>query len=126
VRGFSHPGFLFVVGEWLNANLSLLLEKEFNGPAHQNSEMAEETKGMENCISRFICCWTALLCSRFLFQPFFGKLELVEDASLYCFQFHHLFSGLVRTGKVKFHLFPAGISFGISGSYNHVYLFLFV
>ncbi|BAT81477.1 hypothetical protein VIGAN_03120300 [Vigna angularis var. angularis] len=88
--------------------------------------MAEEIKGTKTCMSCFICCWTVLLCSQFLFQPFTGKLELVEDPSLYCSQFHHLSSHLFRTGKVKFHLFPAGNSFGIFGSDNHFCLFLFV
>jgi len=111
----------------MNANLALLVDKEYDGHAQPNSEMAEQTKGTETCMSCFIRCWTALLCTQFLFQPFTGKLlELVEDASLCCFQFHHLFSCIIRTGKVELHLSPVGSSFGIFGSNNHFCLFLSV
>jgi len=48
---------LFVVGEWLDANLH----------TQSNTEMAEETKGSETCMSCFICRWTVLLCTQFLF-----------------------------------------------------------
>jgi len=103
------------VGEWLDANLA---------HTQANSEMAEETKGTETSMSCFICCWTALLCTQFLFQPFTGKLELVEDASLYSFQFNHLPCRLVHTGKVELLLSPVRSSFGIFGSSNHFCLFL--
>ncbi|XP_022632912.1 uncharacterized protein LOC106752618 [Vigna radiata var. radiata] len=85
----------------MNANLALFLEKEYDGHAQPNTEMAEETKGAETCMSCFICCWIGLSCTLFLFQPFTGKLEPLEDASLHCFQLHHLPCRLVRTGKGK-------------------------